>query len=514
MKLIAFRKRDPHMRFQLTPTNLVAYSLLGLAAVVSFALPDSLTPSGVSASPATAKANTIRLPGTVWDFKKGHADFPGVNGSGHHAGNLAFTLDASDRPEFTGAGYKVGAQWYDKNSNPIPPHLFGDPNAIKLASASAPSIDKDAFFDTWDSGKGAYNAITNKGAAPSLTTGATMPTITLPNIGGSTGVASYKLICTLNANLHCSSFSTEQSTILSISGHRTIVCDGDFVTGKLTQILILPNSSLKLYVGGQLKINQTSQVNMNTWVPSRCRIYCTSDKTVEINQSNQVCAQIIAPKATMHLAQNDHFYGTFVGNSMDLDQSTGFHHDGAGLYDICNNQVKDTKGSSSGAAKGAITAKATFAQWYADTMGTNLSGRHTIDLVDNGSGVYEYLDDAFYPIDGLLFGNEGQKHNNYFTYSIRTTFTYNACGGQFFEFQGTDDAWLFINGDLAMDLGGIVPGTQQHVEMDRMNLTDGQMYTFDFFYAQRQSGMAIFRMRTNLPLVGDTSVAAVSAGFD
>jgi fibro-slime domain-containing protein len=75
--------------------------------------------------------------------------------------------------------------------------------------------------------------------------------------------------------------------------------------------------------------------------------------------------------------------------------------------------------------------------------------------------------------------------------------------------------WVFINGQLAMDLGGVKPGTPQHLEIDRMtNLTDGATCTIQLFYAQRQTTDAVFRLRTNLDLVGQPMNASVSAGCD
>ena len=130
------------------------------------------------------------------------------------------------------------------------------------------------------------------------------------------------------------------------------------------------------------------------------------------------------------------------------------------------------------------------------------------------NGVYEYLDDTFYPVDGLLFGNEGETHNYNFTYAAQATFTYSSCGGQFVEFTGADDLWLFIDDSLVMDLGGVQAMMPQHLDLDRLGLADGLTYSFRLFYAQRNSTMSKFNLRTNLDLGSSSSMYTVSGSCD
>ena len=463
---------------------------------------------------AQTPPDTIRLEGTVWDFRLDHPDFgvAPVGGNGHFAGNVQLMLNGNGEPVFAGTGFKVATQWRDRDNHQIAPHLYHYSGILQMGVA--PQVSSGVVIDSWDSGDGPYGG-SNVGPLPEMQIPAPMPTVTAP-----TGLPqtygpnpSFTGTVTFNTSFRCNSFTTAQATTINISGNVTVYASGSVNIAKLTKILIEPNSSLSFYTGGAMSIGQGCEFNMNTFKPSLLKIYNLSNQTILFNQASKVCAQVVSPSAPMQLKQNDNFYGSYTGQQLVLDQDSQFHFDGIPI-EVCGVLVQDFAGAQGTLSTAGITSSATFAQWYSDVLGVNMSAKHSIELTRNSSGVYEYLDDDFHPIDNMLLGNQGQSHNNHFTYSIRTTFEHDACAGRFFEFQGADDAWLFVDGKLAMDLGGVLPNMLQHVQIDRLGLVDGQTYTFEFFYAQRQSAMAVFRIRTDLPLEPSISIDTISASVD
>lgn len=156
----------------------------------------------------------------------------------------------------------------------------------------------------------------------------------------------------------------------------------------------------------------------------------------------------------------------------------------------------------------SVTDSTDFYDWFHDTP-ANLSESFLIDLLETSPGVYSYSNAEFFPIDDQLLGNEGNAHNYHFTMELGMPFLY--LPGQYLNVAADDDLWVFVDGALALDIGGIHPATAGSIDFDTLGLTSGEEYWIDLFFAERHTTGSELHLETNLHCVPEPSTMAIAA---
>lgn len=151
-------------------------------------------------------------------------------------------------------------------------------------------------------------------------------------------------------------------------------------------------------------------------------------------------------------------------------------------------------------ATATVSGKTSFDQWYRDTANVNMHFEQPLPLTESPPGTFTFDNQAFFPLDNMGWGNEGDPHNFHFTTEIHGTFTYG--GGETFQFVGDDDVFVFVNKKLALDLGGIHGAETASIDFDAsaaaLGISKGNTYDLDVFHAERHTSESHFRMVTTI----------------
>jgi fibro-slime domain-containing protein len=223
------------------------------------------------------------------------------------------------------------------------------------------------------------------------------------------------------------------------------------------------------------------------------------------------------------------------------------------LNALGNPALNDKGGTVTPFTNVQFTTGANFAQWYTDVTNVNINIPRTLQLDRQGTpGNYSYVYDSgvvgvrcgetirnggFYPLDFLTgcvasdtvgWGDQSgtNSHNYGFTSVLRYFFQYS--GNEQLAFRGDDDVWVFINGRLAVDIGGVhnavdgsvllgdednngvLSGTEtSDATDDRFSISKGNIYEIVVFQAERNETESNYKLTLTNFILGRSSCTAI-----
>lgn len=267
---------------------------------------------------------------------------------------------------------------------------------------------------------------------------------------------------------------------------------------------------------------------------NKIRIYLENNEAVDVDATRRYGAANMKEMDKVNL-------GSYDESKEKFDKNNGKRKDIVTCYDyayyIMNNLWTDTNGD--------ITKK------------SNSYESLTFDLIDESSALYGF-DNAYefeydtvgktikqkpgtyneerlyglFPLDKKNVGNElqgfadqertdynGTERNFHYALKSHCSFIYDADKTDMtFSFLGDDDVYLFLNGELIMDIGGAHMARGKDININelakKMNIKDGEVCDFDFFYLERHTFLSNIKINTNIPLIESGVIPKVTYSID
>lgn len=158
----------------------------------------------------------------------------------------------------------------------------------------------------------------------------------LPNMGTDITATGETVTIDPNDNGQYGNITVAKGTelgVLEISGDVVLYITGNIELGESCELVVKENSSLILYVDGDIHCRTNSAINNETPPedPMKFQLYGTSETTqfFDIKAKSTWSAVIYAPNADIDLYANGDFYGSVVADNFELKSGGNYHYDEA-----------------------------------------------------------------------------------------------------------------------------------------------------------------------------------------
>lgn len=208
----------------------------------------------------------------------------------------------------------------------------------------------------------------------------------------------------------------------------------------------------------------------------------------------------------------------YVFDSGFTSKGTGANSKTAVYYDTVNKVIRNS--NVTGKAHAFYDAKGSYAAAH-----PFLPVWQTFDM-DTQTGTQADTESPYLQDDGVTNTSEDvpdtyEDRNYNFVMASNGEFKYSYADELFFNFEGDDDVYLFINGQLVLDIGGAHAISQFKIDLNdyvdearkavangtaterdqALALRDGEIYSFDFYYMERHGWGSNMRIATNIRVV-------------